>query len=83
MRKSYNRDVDNEISAADAKHKFPQLLRRVRSGLSFVVTSQGKPIARITPIEQDREKAKAALLARLENQPIRNVGRWKREDLYD
>jgi prevent-host-death family protein len=75
--------VDNEISAAEAKRKFPQLLRRVRAGKSFVVTSQGMPIARITPVDQDREKSKEALLAHLEKQMIRHVSRWNREDRCD
>jgi hypothetical protein len=41
-------------------------------------------VARIAPVqEQSRSKAKAALLAHLEGQPIRRAGKWKRDDLYD
>jgi prevent-host-death family protein len=76
--------VEKVISAAEANRKFSQLLREVREGRSYVVTSHGRPVARIAPIEeQRRSKAKAALLARIEKQPIRNIGRWTRDELYD
>jgi prevent-host-death family protein len=41
-------------------------LREVREGLSYVVTSHGKPVARIAPVNDVRsESAKQALLRRL------------------
>ena len=76
--------MERAISAADANRKFSQLLREVKEGQSYVVTSHGRPVARIAPVEEQRpSKAKAALLARLEKQPIRNIGRWTRDELYD
>jgi prevent-host-death family protein len=76
--------MEKTISAADANRKFSQLLREVREGRSYVVTSHGRPVARIAPVEeQRRSKAKAALLARLKKQPIQNIGRWTRDELYD
>ena len=76
--------MEKTISAADANRKFSQLLREVREGRSYVVTSHGRPVARIAPVEeQQRSEAKAALLAHLEAQPIRRIGKWKRDDLYD
>ena len=36
------------ISAAEASRRFSQL-REVREGHSFIVTSRGKPVAKITP----------------------------------
>lgn len=74
------------ISAADANRKFSQVLREVREGRSFVVTSHGRPVARIEPVDsntQKREAAKAALLKRLRRQPIVDIGPWTREELYD
>ena len=44
--------MDDAISAADANRSFSSLLRCVREGHSVVVTSHGKPIARIVPIER-------------------------------
>lgn len=76
--------MEKAISAADANRKFSQLLREVREGRSYIVTSHGRPVARISPIEeQSRSKAKAALLAHLKALPVRNIGRWTRDELYD
>jgi prevent-host-death family protein len=79
--------MDDAISAADANRSFSSLLRRVREGRSVVVTSHGKPIARIVPLGErdDRaaEAARAALLARLRAEPVVNVGRWMRHELYE
>jgi len=76
--------MEKAISAAQANRKFSQLLREVREGQSYVVTSHGRPVARIAPIEtQNRSKAKAALLARIAKQPVQDVGRWTRDELYD
>jgi prevent-host-death family protein len=79
-------NVEKTISAADANRKFSQLLREVREGRSYVVTSHGRPVARIAPVtEEYNSKAKAALLAHLEARPVRRrpIGPWKRDDLYD
>ena len=75
--------MEKAISAADANRKFSQLLREVKEGQSYVVTSHGRPVARIAPVEERRSEAKAALLARLEKQPISNIGRWTRDELYE
>jgi prevent-host-death family protein len=78
--------MEKSISAADANRKFSQLLREVREGRSYVVTSHGRPVARIAPFTEGlNSKAKAALLAHLEDRPVRRrpIGRWKRDELYD
>ena len=78
------RPMEKAISAAEANRKFSQLLREVREGQSYVVTSHGRPVARIEPIEtQNRSRAKAVLLARIAKQPVQDVGRWTRDELYD
>jgi len=76
--------MDKAISAADANRKFSQLLREVRDGQTYIVTSHGRPVARISPVaEEGRSNAKAELLAHIENQPVRRIRRWKRDELYD
>jgi prevent-host-death family protein len=76
--------MEKAISAADANRKFSQLLREVREGKSYVVTSHGRPVARIAPVTEQRNgRAKAALLRRLRAQPVTDIGRWKRDELYD
>ncbi len=78
--------MEEAISAADANRKFSLLLRGVREGHSYVVTSHGRPVARIVPAgkyEGVAVGARLALLSRLETQPVINAGRWKRDDLYE
>jgi prevent-host-death family protein len=82
--------VEERISAAEANRNFSQLLRGVREGRSYVVTSHGRPIARLVPINEAkaaddrmREAAKRELLRRLESQPVIDIGRWTRDELYD
>ena len=78
--------MDKAVSAADANRRFSELLRTVKKGRSVVVTSHGKPVAKITPIVDDEraaEGARAALFARLRTERAANVGGWTRDELYD
>lgn len=77
--------MEKIISAADANRKFSQLLRGVREGRSYVVTSHGKPLARLIPTRKHEEAALSArktLLSRLKRQPVTRVKRWTRDELY-
>ncbi|GLS34782.1 antitoxin [Mesorhizobium tianshanense] len=78
--------MDEAVSAADANRTFSLILRGVREGHSYVVTSHGRPVARIVPAGEHVNVAsgtRAALLARLETQAVVNVGRWTRDELYE
>lgn len=78
--------MDEAISAADANRKFSLLLRGVREGRSYVVTSHGKPVARLVPAGRHEDVATSArtvLLSRLEKQPVVRTGRWTRDELYE
>jgi prevent-host-death family protein len=78
--------MEEVISAADANRRFSLLLRGVREGRSYVVTSHGKPVARIIPVGRHEEVvtgARTTLLSRLEKQPVIEVGRWTRDELYE
>lgn len=80
------RAMEESVSAADANRRFSALLRGVRGGRSYVVTSHGTPIARIIPAaerQDERRGARNTLLARLEKQPLVETGRWPREELYE
>lgn len=83
----YYRGMDEAISAAEANRAFSRLLREVREeGRTFVVTSHGKPVAKLVPCgsaEAGREAARTSLLARLARQPAQDVGRWTRDELYE
>lgn len=78
--------MEKAISAADANRNFSQLLREVREGKTFVVTSHGRPVARLAPAinrASTRVDARSRLLKRLRSQSVENVGRWKRDELYE
>ncbi len=78
--------MEEAISAADANRRFSRLLRGVREGRSYVVTSHGKPVARLIPAGRHEDVAtgaRTALLSRLEKQPVVDVGRWIRDELYE
>ena len=78
--------MEETVSAAEANRQFSKLLRGVRDGTSYVVTSQGRPVAKLVPVDEEaiaREQARERLFARLRSQPVRNIGRWTRDELYD
>lgn len=82
--------MEKIVSAADANRRFSDLLRGVRKGRSYVVTSHGRPVAKLIPAERDERNAaaaKAALLARLKSQPVakndKTRKRWTRDELYE
>lgn len=80
--------MDRAISASDANRQFSGILRDVKRGESFVVTSRGTPVARIVPVEDDhaaRAAAGAALRKHWDaigDTPI-IVEPWTRDELYD
>jgi prevent-host-death family protein len=74
------------VSAADANRRFSELLRTVKRGRSVIVTSHGKPVAKISPLAEDERAAAGArsvLFARLRRERAMNAGRWTRDELYD
>jgi len=78
--------INKPVSAAEANRRFSELLRTVKKGQSVVVTSHGKPVARISPVVEDNRvvaAARAALFARLRRERVVNAGRSKRDELYD
>ena len=49
------------VGAYEAKTRFSELVARAEKGESFLVTKNGRPVARITPIHDfDRERAQQA-----------------------
>jgi len=78
--------VEKAVSAADVNRNFSKLLRAVREGQSYVVTSHGRAVAKIVPAQKDggvMRAAKAALLKRLRSEPLGTIGRWSRDELYE
>ena len=78
--------MEKAVSAADANRRFSELLRAVKRGRSVIVTSHGKPVAKIAPFVEDERAAagaRSALFARLRTERAVNGGRWTRDELYD
>jgi prevent-host-death family protein len=78
--------MERSISAADANRRFSELLRGVKQGQSYVVTSHGRVVARIAPVEENQQvaaQARRSLLSRLRTQKVVKIGRWSREELYE
>jgi prevent-host-death family protein len=80
--------MDDIISAADANRNLSRVLREVGKGKSYVVTSHGRPVARITPAGNQselrtREAAKTELVNQLRQYPAQGLEKWSRDELYD
>jgi prevent-host-death family protein len=79
--------MSETVSAAEANRSFSKLLRAVREGRSYVVTSHGRPVARIVPVDETddaRQRARWKLMDRLRSQPVIDRPRnWTRDDLYE
>lgn len=82
--------LEKTVSAAEANRKFSELLRGVRKGRSYIVTSHGKPVAKLVPADSEDANADAAhdaLLRRLASQKLPEGAdpnlRWTRDELYE
>jgi prevent-host-death family protein len=78
--------MEKAISATDANRRFSEILRTVKRGRSVLVTSHGKPVARIMPVVEEEptaRDARATLFARLRAERVVKAGRWTRDELYD
>lgn len=78
--------MSNSLTAAEANRTFSAVLRRVREGHSFIVTSHGRPVARIVPIapgDRITSTARRSLFDRLRTAPLADVGRWTRDELHE
>ena len=81
--------MGKQVSATDANRRFFELLREVRIGRSYVVTSHGEPVAKLVPAKYDPRiaaGARASLLARLKLERAvkgnKARRRWTRDELY-
>ncbi len=68
--------MEKSFSAANANRKFSRVLRDVREGQSYIVTSHGKPVARIAPIKEECPASGAKLTATVIRELKRRNGRY-------
>ena len=76
-----------EITVATLRRIFCAVLRRKQGGRRFIVPVNGRPVAKIEPIQaldmRSRTIARARLFQRLAAQHSMDAARWKRHTLYD
>ena len=76
--------MDRAITASEANQRFSEMLRDVAEGDSFTVLSRGRPVARVTPVDQaDRKRAAKRMWEFLETLPLRQGKPWTRDELYE
>jgi prevent-host-death family protein len=81
--------MDRSISATDANREFSRVLNEVASGQTYVVTTRGKPVMRMVPVDRDeadeagRRARLKAFLEELAKHPAQNLGRVVRDDGYE
>jgi prevent-host-death family protein len=78
--------MDKTISAAEANRNFSRILREVREGRTYVVTSHGTAVAKIVPADAEdrsREAARKILFDRLRTQKPMYAGKFNRRELYE
>ena len=77
------------ITATEANRNFSKLLREVEQGHCVTITSHGRKIASMSPVEDEdakrekRIKALAALKAHWATMEHVTIGPWTREELYE
>jgi prevent-host-death family protein len=77
------------VSAAEANRGFSSLLRQVGQGETVLITSHGRPVAKLVPADDatagpvDRQAAMERLMEHLRSQPGWDAQEWTREELYD
>lgn len=75
------------VSATEANRQFSKLLSEVKAGKGIIVTSRGKPVAKMIPADAEveaRRRAHAQLIERVHKQPISGEERdWTRDELYE
>lgn len=77
------------VSAAEANRQFSKILREVAAGEKVLVTSRGKPVAEISPVESEaannieKEIAHKAFLDELRRRPVLNLPRATRDEMYE
>ena len=78
--------MERAISSSEANQRFSEMLRDVQGGDTFVVTSRGRPVAKVIPIDDDlaaQARRSEALMQRLATLSPATIEPWNREDLYE
>jgi prevent-host-death family protein len=81
--------MSKTITLRDANQRFSRCVREVEGGEEFVITRNGRPVARLVPaggkrvLTPEQEAARARALAVMEEGWPINAGPLNRDELYD
>ena len=81
--------MDRSISATEANREFSRVLSEVSGGATYIVTSHGKPVAKMVPVrpepvgDAEKQRRLHALLDEMAKLPLVHAGRITRDDGYD
>ena len=78
--------MEQLVSVTEANKILPELVQGVKEGHHYVLTSQGRPVALLLPVDANRGRlagARKTLLTHLQQQSPAEVSPWTREDLYE
>lgn len=80
------------VTAREANQHFSKFLDAASRGEEVTITRRGKPVAKLVPVEAEKDPAEAAreaaeleaILARFEEGfPGKRLDDWTRDELYD
>lgn len=83
--------MEKTITAREANQRFARVLREAEEGRAFVVTRHGRPVARITPVEQpgkrvlppEKQRVLDRMIKRMRRGWKLNIGKFDRDSIYD
>ena len=60
--------MENTVTASDFRRRFPEIVKRVLNGESFIAISNSRPVFKVIPLET--EKTPGGWLAKLKHAPV-------------
>jgi len=57
--------LDQQIGIFEAKTHLSQIINKVENGANFTVLKRGKPVAKIVPVEQEKEMTRKDAIEKL------------------
>ena len=82
--------MEKTLSLREANQSFARVVREVESGAAFTITRNGRPVAKISPVEGARrvltgeqEAALARMIAGMDEGMPLNLGKLDRDALHE
>ncbi len=78
------------VTSTEANRRFSELLAQVRKGRTTEITVRGEVVAKMVPVvktsaatDLKKQQDWAAFMERLRQQPVLNLPRVSRDEIYD